>query len=301
MTARGVIAAGLLAAVLGACSSTPPPEPADPVRAQAEQVARFAFDRQRYDLAARLYARALERAYQRDELPAIRDLGTAEALALLRAGRAGEALAAAQRTAAELTRRGLAVPARLTLIQAQAHHATGSLSATDRAARRVLETDSLAPLRARAHYLRGLVAADRGDRAALQRAHAAIAGASAPALRADRAVLAGRIATQARDRPGAYRAYLLAAELRRSVKDEVGMAHALAEAAAQAPDGSTAADLYLRAGRTADLLGRTDRALAWLCAALDRSAADDDVAIQARSRLDARTCDDGAEPTAGAG
>ena len=291
MTVLRAIAAVALVAGLGACSGTPP-EPADPVRAQAEQVARFAFDRQRYDLAARLYARALERAYQRDDLPAIRDIGAAEALALLRADRPEEALAAARQIAAELGRRATPVPARLTLVQAQGHYQTDDLDAADRAARRVHQTARSAPLRARAHFILGLVAADRGDLAGLRRAHAAIAAATAPALRADRAVLAGRIAAAERDSHRAHRAYLSAAELRQDVKDELGMAQALADAAAHAPQNATAADLYLRAGRTADLLGRADEAQLWLCTALKKGSAGDDVALQARNRLGVRTCED---------
>lgn len=75
---RAVPAAVLaLALALAGCGSaaTPPPPPEDVALARDTRLARLSFEQQRPEQAATLYRQALTRAQERDDLPAIADLG----------------------------------------------------------------------------------------------------------------------------------------------------------------------------------------------------------------------------------
>jgi hypothetical protein len=110
-----------------------------------------------------------------------------------------------------------------------------------------------------AWFLRGLIADARGDQAGLMRAAAALTP------RADSADTVELRARLSHDPDLALRS----ADLRRDMLDYRGMARALALAARDSPP-TTAADLYLRAGRSAAAQGDVARARLWLSEARQR-------------------------------
>ena len=296
----GALLAVLLA--LGGCASgsTKSDAPADAQTsgiAEARELGRFAMDRGRYADAARMFGQGLSQARARDDIQAIADLGYARALAELRAGNADAAARQVGRLRRELTRRSEPVPARLDLVLAEARYRLGSPEGSRIAARRVLAASDDPLLTGRAHYLLGMIAADRGKRAGLADARRAIEETQetqSPALRADRDVLAGRLA-RARGQPeAALDRFTDAAERRRRLGDEMGMARALALAGTAARDAgrqAQAADLFYRAGRTAALSDRSDRARTWLNTAIEIAIATDErkLATDAQDLLDGIT------------
>lgn len=262
-------AAIALSACGGGRRAAAPAEPADAELASARRAAAFAFAQGRHDQAAQLYRQALERAQARDDGELIGDLGYDLAVAQLRRGDAAAARATSQGTRAELERRGLPVFAELVLVEASALYRLGDAGGAQERARG-LSADA-GPVGARARFLLGLVAADRRDLPALETALSSLAGAAGPEWAADRAELAARAATLRGDPRAARRDFAAAADLRRDTLDYPGMARALAgagAAAASAGDRGDAADLFLRAGRSALLAGgQAPAAEAWLAEA----------------------------------
>jgi len=253
LLAAGAIA---LAACGGGRRAVAPAEPVDAELASARRAAAFAFAQGRHDQAAQLYRQALERAQARDDGEAIGDLGYDLAVAQLRRGDAAPALATAGSTRAELARRRLPVFAELVLVEATALYRLGDAGGAQELARDLASDPG--PAGARAQFLLGLLAAGlRGDH------------------------------------PAARRDFVAASDLRRDALDYPGMARALAgaaDAAARSGDARGAADLYLRAGRSALLAGgQAAAAGAWLAEAErlargvgDRAILDQVAALRAR-------------------
>lgn len=252
-------------------STPPPPEPPDRDLASAWKLARFAFDGGNYEQAVVLYDRTLARAYARDDVQAITTIGYESALALLRTGQATEAATRARRVREELIRRGVPPFPEIVLTEAVALYAAGdpigaeALAASINVDSRDAAHESVVV--ARATYLRGMIAADNGDRAAVAQALAKIGNPDAVSLRADRSELMGRLRLLEGDHGGAMAAFQETADLRRERHDYPGVARALASAAYAAEAAglmTDAADLYLRAGRSAATLKRHDEAQKWL-------------------------------------
>lgn len=288
-----LLAAGAMA--LAACGggrrAMAPAEPVDAELASARRAAAFAFAQGRHDQAAQLYRQALERAQARDDGEAIGDLGYDLAVAQLRRGDAAPALATAGSTRAELARRRLPVSAELVLVEATALYRLGDAGGAQELARDLASDPG--PAGARAQFLLGLLAADRRDAAALESARTALGGAAGAEWQADRAELSARAAGLRGDHPAARRDFVAASDLRRDALDYPGMARALAgaaDAAARSGDARGAADLYLRAGRSALLAGgQAAAAGAWLAEAErlargvgDRAILDQVAALRAR-------------------
>ncbi|HEX9328771.1 MAG TPA: hypothetical protein VF915_19770, partial [Reyranella sp.] len=213
-------------------------------------------------LAVRQYKVALSRAYERDDAGAIGDVAYNLALAQMKAGDAKGAVATVRETRAELDRRRAAVPPELILVQAAAAYRSGDLGAAAGAAQEVLDRGSKDPdVMRRAWFIRGLVAADRSDAAGLAQAIAALAAPTKQAdLDADRQELQGRAALLANDSAGALRLFEQSASNRQQALDYRGMARALSlagDAALRSGRAADAADLFLRAGRSALLQGDT--------------------------------------------
>lgn len=291
-----VVLAGL-SLIFAACgTSGPPPEAPEPVDqdlASGWRLARFAFEQGQYDQAAELYRRVLERAYARDDLTAIGDVGYELAVVRLRQRDPGAAAEQARMTRDELRRRGAAPFAELHLVEAVALYEAGDAASAKAMADAAIE---LAPASnhevvARATFLQGRIAADQTDRDGLTRALAGLGAPQRPALRADRLELEGRLA-MLEDRPeSALPAFRQSADLRREVADYVGMARALAyaaEAAQSAGRIEEAADLYFRAGRSAEVEGGRADAQRWLEAAARLAATTDQTEIlsEANQRLE---------------
>ncbi len=243
----------------GPVDSGPPP---DVKLDQANNAGTQALSMDLPSLAVRQYKVALSRAYERDDAGAIGDVAYNLALAQMKAGDAKGAVATVRETRAELDRRRAAVPPELILVQAAAAYRSGDLGAAAGAAQEVLDRGSKDPdVMRRAWFIRGLVAADRSDAAGLAQAIAALAAPTKQAdLDADRQELQGRAALLANDSAGALRLFEQSASNRQQALDYRGMARALSlagDAALRSGRAADAADLFLRAGRSALLQGDT--------------------------------------------
>jgi hypothetical protein len=239
-------------ALLAGCSSAPKTGPQDPTLNRLDHAGDIAFNLEQPEQAAEQYRAALARARTRDDAGAIADAGFDLATAELRAGKPRDAMRTARDMQAELGRRGV-VDADFALISATALFRLDDLSGADKVAAGLTGGKDPALANA-AWFLRGLIADMRGDRAGLEKAAASMTPTSDPA---DVLELRSRLT---HDRALA----LKAADLRRDGLDYRGMARALALAAKFTPDAPGAADLYMRAGRSAAAQSDVADARVWL-------------------------------------
>jgi tetratricopeptide (TPR) repeat protein len=120
---------------------------------------------------------------------------------------------------------------------------------------------------ARLHFLRGLIAAERGDRQQLRTSLAALDAADSKALDVDRAELRGRLAMAERHWAEAVAAFVTAAALHQKALDYPNMVRALAmagDASVQMGQLQEALIFFFRAGRSAARLEMANEALQWL-------------------------------------
>jgi hypothetical protein len=213
------------------------------------------------DVAIRQYKVALARAYERDDTAAIADGAYNLALAQMKAGDPKAAVATVQTAEAELDRRRTPVPAELSLVKAAAsYRASDPVGATTAAQQALAHPPGDSDTPARAWFIRGLVAADQGDRAALAQAIAALKPSKSADLEADRQELQGRAALLDGRATDALTAFDQAAANRQQALDYRGMARTLAqagEACLRLDRTAEAANYFLRAGRSALLQGDT--------------------------------------------
>jgi hypothetical protein len=264
-----------LALLLGACGGgsqqAAPPIAPDEVLERMARAALSALELNQPESAARLYARALTRARERDDPAAIADMGFGQATAALAHGDARGALEVAQDVRREMERRGRPATPSLLLVEATALHRLGRAAEADRVAAQVQPQAVEAPEAARrAMFLRGLIAAERGDAGALNGFRQALGEADAPAYRADVLELDARAALLRRDHATARRLAAQSADLRQQAVDYRGLSRALAvqgRATARMGDRAAGADLLLRAGRGAVERGETADARRWLAEA----------------------------------
>lgn len=238
--------------LLAGCSSSPKTRPEDATLARFDHAGDIAFNLERPDQAVAQYRAALARARTRDDAAAIADAGFNLATAEMRAGHPRDAMQTAHALQAELARRGIVDPD-FDLISATALLRMNDLSAADRMAAGLTGGQDPALANA-AWFLRGLIADAHHDRPGLEKAAASMTPAADPA---DVAELQSRLSHNAA-------LALHAADLRRDRLDYRGMVRALALAAQFTPDALQAADLYLRAGRSAAAQGDSADALTWL-------------------------------------
>lgn len=216
-----------------------------------------AYNLERSEEAVAQYRAALARAQTRDDATAIANAGFNLAAAEIRVGHPRAAIMVAHEVHDELARRGRSDRG-LDLVTATALFRIGDLAEADRLATRLTEGGDRR-LSDSAWFLRGLIADMRGDRVLLQAAVSSLSSSSEPA---DVAELRARLDQNAK-------LALKAADLRRDALDYRGMARDLALAGQLTPDANAAADLYLRAGRSAAGQGDTPMAKAWLGKARD--------------------------------
>jgi hypothetical protein len=263
-------ALGLLSGACGGRSHPSPPRVEDEVLARANQAAQAAMELERPAEAARLYAAVLARARERDDPAAIADAGIGQAAAALAAGEARAALEVAREVGAELARRGLRASPALPLAEATALYRLGRTAEAQPIALAVaLRGDEDAEAAARAAFLVGLIAAQRGDASGLDAARAALAGVEprTPAFRADLVELEAWAALLRGNARAAAVQAAAAAAARREALDYRGLGRALAlqaAAAQQIGDLAGAADLLLRAGRGAVARDEVAEARHWL-------------------------------------
>jgi hypothetical protein len=269
-------ALGLAALCLAACGGGTPADsgpPPDVKLDQANIAGTQALSADLPGVAVRQYKIALARAYERDDAAAIADVGYNLALAQMKAGDAKTALATLRDIRGDLDRRGAAVPSELFLVQAAAAYRAGDLASADAAAQEMLTRGTKdADAVARAWFIRGLVAADRGDGAALAQAIAALPPATQTDLQGDRLELQGRAALLGGQAAEALPLLEQAAAKRQQALDYRGMARDLAlagDAALGLDKTADAADYFLRAGRSVLLQGDKTTGLALLKRAED--------------------------------
>jgi hypothetical protein len=259
--------------VLAACSSAkdkPAGPPQDQTLVRHEEAGKIAYGLDRPDEAVAQFQDALKQAQARDDLKAIGDLSFNLAVAQLRANRPRDALATTQQARAELIRRGSQPFPSLVLAEATALYRVGKRDEADALATQV-EASGDADAAAGASFLRGLIADEADNEERLQAALARLSGATAPLRRADQQELQARLALRRGDLAGGRAAAMEAARIRQESLDYRGMARALAIAAMAAErsgDREPAADLYLRAGRSAAAQSDADAARPWLEKAL---------------------------------
>lgn len=241
----------LLTACFSACATRPQGPPEDQALARLAHAGDTAYRLERPEEAVTQYQASLSRARTRDDATAIADAGFNLAAAELRTGRMQAAIATAQEVQDELARRGLRDYG-LDLVMATALFRVGDLQNADRIAEEVTTRGSH-QLADQGWFLRGLIGDMRGDRVILQRALSSLSPSADPA---DIAELQARI-----DRSSVVA--LKAAGLRRDALDYRGMARTLALAAQLTPGADAAADLYLRAGRSAAGQGDPAHARVW--------------------------------------
>jgi len=259
----------LLPLLLADCGGSAPDTGApatDEMLQRQTHAGKLAFELERNEEAAAQYRTALSRAQARDDPDAIGDTGYNLAVAELRANAPDKALADARATRIELERRGSKPFPALLLAEATALYRTGAAAEADRAARRIQQSED-ADAVARATFLRGLIADDRGDEAGLATTADALTTAKTPPFEADSAELSARLALRRGDPARAREQAAHAAGLRQATLDYRGLARALAiegVAVERAGDKIAAADLFLRAGRSAAAQGDKTSARDWL-------------------------------------
>lgn len=241
--------------LLAGCPSAPKTAPQDATLSRLDHAGDIAFNLEQPAQAVVQYKAALTRARTRDDSGAIADAGFNLATAQLRAGQPNDALRTAADLRTELGRRGIA-DADFDLISATALFRLGDLAGADRVAAGVSGGPALTNA---AWFLRGLIADAQGNRPGLQQAAASLTPAADPA---DVAELHSRLSHD----PALA---LHAADLRRDALDYRGMARNLALAARFTSAPAEAADLYLRAGRSASAQGEKAEARLWLGKAHD--------------------------------
>ncbi len=259
----------LLPLLLADCGGSAPDTgapPNDEMLQRQMHAGQLAFELERNEEAAAQYRTALSRAQARDDPDAIGDTGYNLAVAELRANGPDKALADARATRIELERRGSEPFPALLLAEAAALYRTGAAAEANRVARRIQRSED-ADAVARATFLRGLIADDRGDEAGLATAADALTTARTPPFEADSAELSARLALRRGDPARAREQAAHAAGLRQATLDYRGLARALAiegAAAERAGDKIVSADLFLRAGRGAAAQDDKKSAGAWL-------------------------------------
>ena len=268
-----VVAVLTLAACGGGSGPADTGPPPDLKLDQANKAGTQALSMDLPSLAVRQYKVALTRAYERDDAGAIGDVAYNLALAQMRAGDAKAALATIREVRAELDRRRAPVPAELILVQAAAAYRSGDLGGAATAAQEVINRGAKDPDAVpRAWFFLGLVAADRGDGGTLAQAIAALAASRQTDLEGDRQELQGRAAMLDNRSAEALALFEQSATNRQQALDYRGMARALSlagDAALRSGHTADAADLFLRAGRSALLQGDNAMALPLLKRAED--------------------------------
>ena len=282
--------------VLSSCGSSPQVQEqaaGDPGLERLNQAARQAFDRGRITQAASLYRRALERALVRDDTKAVVDAQYNLALCLARWGAHDEALRHIGQAETELSISDQHRLADLLLLKALLYYKTARPDDAWEVTRQILSmAHQTAPdVRSRTHYLRGLIAAERGDMGQLRDEIAALGNPGNPILRGDLMELNGHLAMGEQNWDAAVKAFDGAASLRRETLDYATMARVLAlaaEASSKAGNATAAAQRFLRAGRSAGLQEDYKAARLWLGHAerLAAEAGEDEIAHEARLYLE---------------
>jgi tetratricopeptide (TPR) repeat protein len=294
-----------ISAGCGSRQSAPSGPPVDKDLERTNRAARTAFENGSIQQATGLYRQTLERAYLRDDLAAAIDAkyNLAVCLTLLQSDR--EALELVKQAGAVLTRAGRPVPLDILLLEATIRYRLGQSQEAWQLTDGILKDPDTIPfaVQSKTHYLRGLIANDRGDPVTLRTEISALPKSDFPVVQADREELIGHQALMERNWNEAVLAFDEAAALRRQMLDYRGMVKVLAkagEASERAGRLVPASRRYLRAGQSAALQGNTEQARMWLtrAALLAEQGGDENIAREARLQL-VQLQNDAAVPPAG--
>lgn len=266
--------------------------PVDKSLERTNRAARTAFDNGRTQQAAKLYRQSLELAYRRDDPAAVNDARYNLALCLALMQSDPEALALISQAHAELSQEGESVPGDILLLEAtllfrlgrtlEAWKLTGDILIT-------YERQDPAVV-GKTHFLRGLIANDRGDPEGIRIEITALSNPNSAVQQADREELTGHLLLMEQRWDEAVLAFDQAATIRRQILDYRSMVQALAkagEACERADRPAAASRRYLRAGRSAALQGSWEQAQTWLTRAvqLAERAGHETIATEARVQL----------------
>ena len=293
----GIISVLMAVAVLtlSGCGSSPPKQKApaaDQTLERFNSAARQAFYQGRFEQAANFYRKALERAYVRDDAAAILDARYNLAVCLLNLQSYDEALDGVRRAKTEMAIADHGKSVDFLLLEAIILYRGGDLNAAWQVTDQILSNPSRASsvVWSRTHFLRGMMASERGDIAQLRASVTALGQPEQSRLHADRLELAGRLALAEQNWDAAVEALDSAASLRREALDYRGMVRALVlagEGSEKAGRNRQAAILYLRAGRSAFFNDQMADAQKWLnhSVQLASTAGEDKIIEEARSHL----------------
>jgi len=259
---------------------------------QLNNSARSAFRLGAVGQAEKLYERVLNRAYIRDDLQAIVDAKYNLGVCRLRLRHYDSALAtalSAERDAVGIGDRPLAD---ILLLEAQILYRMGMEDDAWDISERLMKEIRLIrqEISAMLHGLRGRIACTRGDIPKAREELGAMGEVNSDRLLAERAELIGCIQFQEGAFQTAAGAFDEAVSFHRKSLHYALMAEALARAGKAYEQGGeveTAADRFLRAGRSAQLQEMAEEAVQWLtlASALARHAGNPDIVKEAERRL----------------
>lgn len=288
-----LVAVGLC--VLTGCSTRQTGSQGPPVDKSLERMnrsARTAFDNGRIQQAAKLYRQSLELAYLRDDPAAVNNARYNLAVCLTLMQSDEEALALVGRAHEELSRNNEPVPGDIVLLEATLRFRLGQAQDAWQLTEDILNTleQNDAAVAGKTHFLRGLIANDRGDAEGIRREIAALGNPNSAVQRADRQELTGHLLLIEQKWDEAILAFDEAAAVRRQILDYRSMVQALAkagEACERAGRPVPGSRRYLRAGRSAALQGNLNQARMWLtrAAQLAERAGHETIANEARIQL----------------
>ena len=267
-----VLVLTLILLTVGGCSSSrvvPQSSGVDENSTRLNRSARIAYDMGQLKQAANLYRQALNRAYLRDDRKAVVDAQYNLAVCMLGLRSYDEALVWVHRAQKELVHGQQRVTADILLLEAVVLFRTGKLDEAWQITDQILSMSEISPVtvESKTHFLRGLIADQRGDADQLGREIDALAKYSEPGGRADHKELTGRLAMASGNWEAAIEAFDETVRLRREDRDYGEMAQALAlgaDACQRADQPSRAATRYFRAGRSAVQQANHQDAIKWL-------------------------------------
>lgn len=278
------------------CASTPETTVAPTVDVEleaAKRMARFAFDNGDFEQAENIYRRALERAYVRNDTADILDGRYNLAVCLMALEAYPEAIQLVQQAKVDLVADNEKIPADLLLLDAtllfRSDQLQAALKTTDTILQRGHEISPV--MRAKTHFLRGLIFDRRNDLPALDESIRSMGVPQIETLKSDLFELRGRLAMAEKDWDRAVLLLDEASRLRRQDLDyrRMVISQALAAKAIENEGKKeAAASRYLQAGRSAALNGDRTNARIWLtrAALLFDGLGNETAAAESRSLLD---------------
>ncbi|MFC1882724.1 tetratricopeptide repeat protein [Thermodesulfobacteriota bacterium] len=255
--------------------------------------ARIAYDNGQLEQAANLYRQALDRAYLRDDRQAVVDAQYNLAVCMLGLRSYDNALERVHQARNELVRGEQSITADILLLEAAILFRTGKPDKAWQITDQILSASERTPgaVESKTHFLRGLIADQRGDTGQLGREIDALTKSDNPGRQAEREELTGRLARAEGNWEAAIKAFDLTVRLQRENLNYGEMSRALAlaaDACQRAGKPSEAAKRYFWAGRSAVQQGNNQDAIKWLnsAARIAGQAGDEPLKEEAHSYLE---------------